>query len=84
MTVGHARTKGRPTGPRGLPTRAELAPEQSTRRRPSHFEQAEEYLTQRSSGTSSKSSRTSTPRSRASTPRAREAATPRGGATPRG
>lgn len=52
MPVGYARTKGRPTPPRELPTGAEVAAEQWTRRRPSHFEQLEQYLIQRSSGTS--------------------------------
>ena len=42
-------TKGRPTGPRELPTCTELARERSTRRNPSEFEHVEDYLAQRSS-----------------------------------
>lgn len=65
-----AHTKGRPRGQQELPTRAEVSAQRSTQRNPSHFEQVEQYLTQRSSDN---------PSPRVGTPSRRGT---RGGATP--
>lgn len=46
-----AHSKGRLRGPRELPTRAELAAQQTTQRDPIQFEAIEQYLTQRISDT---------------------------------
>ena len=58
------RPKGRPRGPRELPTRAELIAERSTQRQPSQFERVESYLSQRSLNMSTQTRGGSTPRAR--------------------
>lgn len=68
-----ARTKGRPTGPRELPTRAELEFQRSTQREPSRFERAEAYLVQRN-----ETEPTSTSRGGSSQARGRGRVQPRG------
>ena len=59
-----ARPKGRPQGPRELPTRAELFAKRSTQRQTLQFERIESYLLQQSLNTSTQIRGGSIPRAR--------------------